>query len=390
MDISVYSSDNCYPCELLKLFLEINNITYNIYKMRELDFASCAPCTVVTKSNTKNHFSGFKKDEYIKWLESYDIFINIDLKYIFNETLKTIFNEDIKKFKMLLILFPEVKTFCDGWSILHYLFDEYWINGIHEYINQKGDINIKTQDKILSIGSIPLFIVGGRSALHILIESKNYDKYDKWTNKINIEKDNNGHLPLDLKNTNQISTSSYNKVRQRLLINFNFESNISFNNLTSFIDGVYNFTIDQEYINNFNNKLVDIKINSNKNISPNSMHKYGIFLNDTILYNDILQIAKTALINYYGNTDNIVSIYSFYIEYSDITNINLDKHKDDSLLTINICLENNSDGADLVFDDFDKKYIHKTNVGLMHSGKMEHHVTKLIKGTRKNIIIWIK
>jgi len=386
MELSVYSIDDCYPCELLKLFLDNSKINYVNHNINELKFPVCAPYTL-TKNNDSS-IEGFDKDTYCKWLKENGILITYDIECIFNETIKAIINEDIIKFKMLLKLFPEVKLYTDGWNIVHYLFDQYWFQGIVEYILQKGDINLKTLDKIYSVSSIPLYMVGGRSVLHILIEKKMYSKYDKWIKKIKPEIDNNGDYPIDLKNKNIVDTNAYKKIRKRMAINFDFESTIKLINVNKFIDGVFVFEIDDNIVSNMKNKLDKLKMTT-KNISPNSMHKYGMVLNDTDLNDDIMQISKSCL-KYFKSFENFVSMFSFYIEYSDNMNVNLDSHEDDSYLTINVCLDNDSEGADLIFDDCNVVYKHKSNYGLFHRGNITHHVTKLNKGKRKNIIIWLK
>ena len=88
--------------------------------------------------------------------------------------------------------------------------------------------------------------------------------------------------------------------------------------------------------------------------------------------------------------NNIIDIHAFYIKYNNSLQKNLEKHRDDSTYTINLCLSNSSNEGKLIFDDIDYKYKHKECLGIIHPGSLYHHVEDIGVGERENIIIWIK
>jgi hypothetical protein len=99
--------------------------------------------------------------------------------------------------------------------------------------------------------------------------------------------------------------------------------------------------------------------------------------------------------------DKITSIYAFYIKYnaaedddakaSQRTNRSLGKHRDDSTITINLCLKNTSTSGALVIDDLDGYiYKHVQGKGIFHQGNLAHHVDEIQDGERENIIIWVR
>lgn len=127
------------------------------------------------------------------------------------------------------------------------------------------------------------------------------------------------------------------------------------------------------------------KIKNIKVKIPNSMHRYG-----KIIYPKLKSIIDKLVIGLLPNM-NIISIYAFYIKYDNKVQKKLDIHRDNSTWTINICLSNNLSDGKLVFVKSGIVYSHTSNDGIFHRGSLEHYVDKVnSKGTRENIIIWVK
>ena len=90
-------------------------------------------------------------------------------------------------------------------------------------------------------------------------------------------------------------------------------------------------------------------------------------------------------------------IRSFSIEYCHQTaeraaaNTSLGAHRDDSHLTINLCLFSDAAGSELQFDrtQADFCYEHRAGRGVSHRGDLVHTVLPLRSGRRENIIIWV-
>ena len=130
--------------------------------------------------------------------------------------------------------------------------------------------------------------------------------------------------------------------------------------------------------------LREIEITEEK--IPNSMHRYG-----KILGSNLQEIVKGVVKSLLDEPlhSRIRNIHSFYVKYENEKQFSLGSHIDDSTFTINICLNNNSTGTDLVFDDAGIRYMHKTGVGIIHLGIHRHHVEPIISGSRENVIIWV-
>ena len=96
------------------------------------------------------------------------------------------------------------------------------------------------------------------------------------------------------------------------------------------------------------------------------------------------------------------SIHSYIVHYLESGDIDLDFHVDDSLITFNICLNDNFEDSNIIFEGprcpkhlgsySDTKEIfkikHRKGYAIIHDGKNRHRVDKIISGERFNLIIW--
>ena len=96
------------------------------------------------------------------------------------------------------------------------------------------------------------------------------------------------------------------------------------------------------------------------------------------------------------------NIHSYVVRYSDQLDRELGFHVDNSLLTINLCLNDGFLGSELVFEgercpshidtlcaESERVCIeHKKGFMVLHHGKNRHYVNSIISGERYNLIIW--
>ena len=152
-----------------------------------------------------------------------------------------------------------------------------------------------------------------------------------------------------------------------------------------------------------------LKATQNLGKSPNSMHKYG---NSDIIEKNELEIlegmTKKIICNNYGfNENKKMSLFiDFSVHYGGINDKKLDIHRDDSDITINICLKNNFKTTGLRFhmisDSLYSFYKYKIfDIDLeegdvvIHRGDHEHEVVKNqeienLDKNRVNLILWFK
>jgi hypothetical protein len=141
-------------------------------------------------------------------------------------------------------------------------------------------------------------------------------------------------------------------------------------------------------------------INNSKNTNVNTMHKrsYDNPLSGKQIINiledghDIFRALTGCKIR-----DDITYYGGFAICYGGI-NAKLDKHVDDSVLTINMCLENSATGNEVVFEykdlhrNFTRSYTVNIPEGhtLIHPGNIPHYTKSIASGCRKNIVMWFR
>jgi len=98
----------------------------------------------------------------------------------------------------------------------------------------------------------------------------------------------------------------------------------------------------------------------------------------------------------------IDTVHSYIVQYSNSSDRDLGFHVDDSLLTLNICLNDGFTGSELVFEgercpihvDTSSSpgeqitIEHKKGSMVVHPGKNRHYVNNISRGERYNLIIW--
>jgi hypothetical protein len=384
----VYQDQISLHSQLLLHYLTILGIDFEQKTAEDLPIISSVPLM----SFGKKYYQGFSpknKEEVNNWLNKMGINVTIDKKQIFKKILEAIFGEDNENFRKMLQIFPEMKNHIDSYGIVHYLFQSYWEQGIQIYIELGGNINLLTEDKTFSLQSAPLSIIGGQSILHILASSGNKDEYEGWKKKVKESPDLNGNFPLDLGDKTKQqkeNLTNYKKVKQRSAFKFDKLKPIN-SNIEQIGDDIFTFEITDELTKCLSKTILELQSKSCK-CKSNSMHNYSLSLNNSPIWKELLPIIKTGLQKF---NDVIVSdISTFHIQYSEGFDQKLDTHTDDSIITINICLENNATGTELVFDDLNLEYKNQKNKVIFHRGNVRHHVLPLVKGERSNIIIWVR
>ena len=143
------------------------------------------------------------------------------------------------------------------------------------------------------------------------------------------------------------------------------------------------------------------RIKENVNASDNSLHKYTspVPINNydieginNILWSfvrEFFQLWDTKCPSYHGG---------FSIIYNSDYELKLDKHVDDSLYTINMCIKSTDvEGSEVVFDNNNahssQKYIFvpcKEDYMIIHLGNHTHQTNEITAGERVNIVLWYK
>jgi hypothetical protein len=160
----------------------------------------------------------------------------------------------------------------------------------------------------------------------------------------------------------------------------------------------------KEYTQKKAELIQSIKNNIHK--SENSMHTYTC---DTSLLNSDIQNINERLWyfvrEYYELWDSKKPEYhgGFSLIYNSSYEKKLDLHMDDSLYTVNLCLQTTDlEGSEIVFSGsksncFSKKYNSKNIFALpkedfmyIHLGTHFHQTNQLISGERINIVLWYK
>lgn len=160
-------------------------------------------------------------------------------------------------------------------------------------------------------------------------------------------------------------------------------------------------TMTKKWLNNLTN--------DNCNTKPNNMHKYGTkYILDQADEQNILEKLETIVKYYYKKNDKkLYVVHDFMISYANNKNLQLDRHVDDSDITINICLKNtliNKTSTMLEFSEISNSLYSKHSFSsfyirmkkgdiLIHNGKCPHQTLKISDddvGERINLIIWLK
>jgi len=148
---------------------------------------------------------------------------------------------------------------------------------------------------------------------------------------------------------------------------------------------------------------------------PNGMNRFGNIIDDvgfnstiTAFVDKYLRpIAQVAYPDVIGEGD-ADEHYSFTVRYRRGEDLNLTRHRDASVVTMNLCLGREWTGGELVFYDVlqvpqDRKlgglpaestegqvpFHFRPGTVLLHKGQHEHEAMELISGERSNLIIWL-
>lgn len=151
------------------------------------------------------------------------------------------------------------------------------------------------------------------------------------------------------------------------------------------------------------------RMNNNTLDNPNNMHEYGVILHDPDLRSWIEELAniklKETIQERFPDMPGhyFSSHHSFITSYSKDSNRDLSLHVDASHITLNICLENQAQGADLVFtgtrcrkhvdtlpDEPITQFKFAPGDAVLHAGNQRHFVTALESGIRTNLVIWMR
>ena len=140
-------------------------------------------------------------------------------------------------------------------------------------------------------------------------------------------------------------------------------------------------------------ELVD-KINSTENQNINTMHKYSyknpFQINMINNLNEIIFPEFSSLCKRIQQKNPKYS-FGFGISYNE-SQKDLKLHIDDSLYTINMCIENSAEGNEIIFKVLGKNVIVpiKEDFMVIHFGDVPHYTKKLESGKRTNIVMWFK
>jgi len=185
--------------------------------------------------------------------------------------------------------------------------------------------------------------------------------------------------------------------------------------LEEVLDGVFRFPMLEE---KFAIRLLDevayfqewCKKTCKHIVRPNSMNNYGAILDHfgfktalSDLVSSVIQpLANRLFRPEFAKKYGLDSHHGFLVEYEPGKDTNLDFHRDDSEITLNLCLGRQFQGGDLYFGgvrcsncrevppySYEEKYVqHEPGVALLHLGAHRHAATSIKKGIRRNLILW--
>ncbi len=143
--------------------------------------------------------------------------------------------------------------------------------------------------------------------------------------------------------------------------------------------------------------------------APNSMHEHGIELDGLglgALLDSLLErtcpLAAERLAPFGGAA--LDQRYGYLVHYARDADQELGFHVDDSEVTLNLCLEQEGSGAELVMlgerCDLHRQeepspsetleIEHEPGVAIVHLGVHRHRVEAIQRGRRRNLILWCK
>lgn len=131
--------------------------------------------------------------------------------------------------------------------------------------------------------------------------------------------------------------------------------------------------------------------------SPNSMNKYGLVLKDvgmgSLCENLLHSLVNPLVRRFYPSIGKLTRYHGFIVNYDPKKQSSLDRHYDDSLVTLNICLGRKFTGGKLVFrdeEDILARVEHHIGQAILHPGNQLHQAQAIRTGTRSNLILWCR
>jgi hypothetical protein len=166
-----------------------------------------------------------------------------------------------------------------------------------------------------------------------------------------------------------------------------------------------------EFCNNILSNINDYEHNNKKHIDENkanSMHQMSIPINKLGLKEEMDELVNKYLFQISSSLFPKRCIYkfdsqhSYIVRYLESGDNDLDFHVDDSLITFNLCLNDNCEGSEIIFEGprcpkhldsySDSKEVfkikHRKGFAIIHDGKNRHRVEQILAGERINLIIW--
>jgi hypothetical protein len=149
--------------------------------------------------------------------------------------------------------------------------------------------------------------------------------------------------------------------------------------------------------------------NKDKSVNPtNSMHSSAVSTQELGIRNFVDTFAKDILEGVVNSLFlnrskfSFDSIHSYIVRYGAEYDREIGLHVDDSIVTMNLCLNDGFSGSDLILrgtrcpihmdtENVDNQEIclkHKKGFMALHAGKNRHYVTPIESGERYNLIAW--
>ncbi len=142
---------------------------------------------------------------------------------------------------------------------------------------------------------------------------------------------------------------------------------------------------------------------------PSSMHDHGVMLGSIGLDGliDQLRGRLAPLLEAHFPLQGGAEIdhhHSYLVEYGRELDEDLGFHVDDSEVTLNLCLGEEFSGAELVLlgarcdlhrqtpvaDSEVIEIEHQPGQAVLHAGRQRHRVDPILRGTRRNLIAWLR
>ncbi|MCY2959490.1 MAG: hypothetical protein NTY35_04930 [Planctomycetota bacterium] len=145
-------------------------------------------------------------------------------------------------------------------------------------------------------------------------------------------------------------------------------------------------------------------------VPPNSMHDHGALLGP-LGFDDLLAdlrehwiapLAARLLPEFAGR--GLDTHHGYLVEYAHDRDEELGFHVDDSEVTLNLCLGDRFEGAELTMlglrCDLHRQspvrreemfeHVHEPGLAVLHAGRHRHRVEPIVRGSRRNLILWCR